>query len=711
MSTEDPDLPSIPGYAVEAALGSGGMATVYRGRQLALDRPVAIKVVRAVGRETDELNRRFAQEARLIAALDHPNIVAIYEVTTTTQGDACYVMPLLATGDLASYPKPMSEAEIKRVLKAVLAALGHAHGLGVIHRDVKQANVLFDARGTPLLADFGVALKLESAQRMTSHGRAVGSSLTMSPEQARGEVVDGRSDLYSLACMTYELLTGYAPYEGDDFLAVALKHQQQPIPQLPERLAHWQPLIDCALAKRPEERYADADAMLAALDTVNRAPIVVKAAPNRRAGIALIALLGLAIVTLLWWFAPNNEPVAGAAVARAEPLDASSAGISAAIKQGLDANSAGISAAIKQRRWFDGSAGSADALLTPLFASEPFAASALDLRDTLLDSASAELIGADDAALAQRLPPWAAFVTHTRAADLAPVKAVVGALETRLRPALELARTKRDRAAAGSSLALALALPAVSAEFDELRQMIARFPARGEPFRDGQGPELLLIPAGQVAGIAMPLAVTRFEITRADYLRFVDATGRSANRCKDAGRNGSWRAPGFEQTGADPVVCVSFTDALAFAEWLSKQSSRSYRLPTLSEWRALSSAARAERCANLRGENAKCRDSYRNTAPVGRFPSAAGMPADFAGNVREWTATCEFKEIGKVERAVANFGRLLQGKERDATGRVCVGRYVMGSGWRDAELDRDAQSADEDHAAPDRGFRLIREIR
>lgn len=125
--------PQIAGYAIEAALGAGGMATVYRGRQLALDRPVAIKILRAYGREAEELHQRFAQEARLIAALDHPHIVAIYEVTRTADGDACYVMPLL-TEDLEHRPKPMPQAEIRRVLKAVLDALGHAHQKGVVHQ-------------------------------------------------------------------------------------------------------------------------------------------------------------------------------------------------------------------------------------------------------------------------------------------------------------------------------------------------------------------------------------------------------------------------------------------------------------------------------------------------------------------------------------------------------------------------------------------------
>lgn len=699
MSAVDPDLPSIPGYVFETALGSGGMATVYRARQLALDRPVAVKVLRAFGRDADELNQRFEQEAKLIAALDHPHIVAIFEVTRTDAGDACYVMPLLAHGDLASRAKPMPEGEIKRILTGLLEALAHAHARGVVHRDVKSANVLFDARGTPLLADFGVAFKVASSARLTSHGRAVGSSQTMSPEQARGEAVDGRSDLYSVGCLAYELLTGSPPYDGDDFLAVALKHQQETIPRLSSGFAHWQPFFDRALAKRPEDRFADAREMASALARIGpaasppttRLPRPPTAA--RRISPLLIALPLLLIAAAAWWWRGEPQPSLPAPAERRAANDAFSE----------------LAAAIQQQRWFDGSANSADALLAPHFAQEPVDAAAVDWRDTLLDRASPTLVAADDADLRARLPLWSAFVAATSASELPPVRAAVAALEQRWRPALERARTQGDRAEAKSEMVLAQSLPQPSAEFAELLKMVGRLRAQGEPFRDNGGPELLLIPRGRLAGFAVPIAVTRFEITRADYQRFANASGRKPSSCRDGLRSRSWLEPGFDQSGADPVVCVSHADALAYASWMTQRSDRLYRLPTLNEWKALNAAARSDNCGNLRGEDADCRDSYRQTAPVGRFRSAQAMPADLVGNVREWTASCEFEEKNALSKAI--FGRSLKGLERDSSGRYCVGRFVAGSGWRDAEVDRKAESEDEDSAAVDRGFRLLREIR
>lgn len=689
--SEIDDLPRIPGYRVEAVLGSGGMATVYRGRQLALDRPVAIKILRAYGRDAEELNRRFEQEAKLIAALDHPCIVAIFEVLRTEAGDACYVMPLLAHGDLASRPRPLPETEVKRILTAVLEALGHAHGKGVVHRDVKPENVLFDARGTPLLADFGVALKMQGGERLTAHGRAVGSSHTMSPEQARGEVVDGRSDLYSVGCLAVDMLTGAPPFAGDDFLAVALKHQQDPVPRLPPALAHWQPFIDRALAKRPDDRYPDAGAMISALEAIER-----RAAPARRLPLRALAIAAAAVLALvaLLGLLSRDQPSAG--------TDATTS----AATRGAD-----FEAALAAGQWFEERPDSAAALLLPRYAVEPVEASAIDQRDRLLDRATARYREAPLSELEMELPRWRAFVDATHASATPAVRELVQALAQRLQPELDRAHAARDRGLAGPALALAQLLPDPDAGFAARVGELARFPASGEPFRDGEGPALLLIPGGRLAGFPSPFAITVSEITRADYERYARASGRDPARCRDGGKAYSWRDPGFAQGGDEPVVCVSYGDAVSYAQWLSQQTGRAYRLPTLAEWNALQSAARVDTCANLKGESPACQDRYRATAPAGRFAASAGMPVDLAGNVREWTQSCEWKEIGAVRRLFSNLGRMLQGKERDASGRVCVGRYVAGSGWRDSALDRAPSSEDEDQASVDRGFRLVREIR
>jgi hypothetical protein len=464
---------------------------------------------------------------------------------------------------------------------------------------------------------------------------------------------------------------------------------------LPQSLAHWQPFFDRALAKRPQDRFATAAEMAAALERIDA-----HAPPSRPPRSPLLAGAALALLLTLalgwWWSRPapaDGQPMAGAEV--------------------VDATLAQIAAAIEQRRWFDGSADSADALLATLFATEPVDAAALDQRDALLDLAAADLIAADDTLLAQRLPIWQRFVLATRAVDLPPVRSVNAALESRWLPALERARVQRDRAEADAEVKLGSALPAPSPEFAELLQLVGRFPARGEPFRDGDGPDLLLVPGGRLAGYSAPFAVTRFEITRADYKRFVDATGRNAGGCRDGGRAYTWLDPGFEQSGADPVVCVSYADAVAYAGWLSRESGRAYRLPSLAEWQALSAAPQVDTCGNLRGENAQCQDRYRATSPAGRFARSTDLPADLIGNVREWTATCEYRKANILKRTGTFLLNVPRRKENEVANpeQVCVARQVAGSGWRDAGGDRAATPADEDSAAVDRGFRLIREIR
>ena len=698
------DVPEIPGYRVESPLGSGGMATVYRARQIALDRLVAIKVLRAIGRDMEELNQRFEQEAKMIAALDHPNIVAIYEVTRTTSGDACYVMPLLDCGDLGTWIKPTPEPEIKRVIGAVLDALGFAHRLGIVHRDVKAENVLFDVRGTPQLADFGVALKVEKLDRLTSLGRTVGSSQTMSPEQARGEAVDGRSDLYSVGCLVFELLVGEHAFPGADFLSVALMHQQDPVPRLPPHCAHWQSFVDRALAKRPEQRFSDAASMKAALLAVTRVAVPPpRPRPSLRKPLLLVTAL-FVFLMLAWWLlrsdAPSPPELPIAPIAAAAPE---------APQPAVDPFARTV-AALRDGRMFDGSPGSTDALLAPAFASEPIDTRAVDLRDELLARFEPRLVAADDAELAVLLPRWREFAQASRALQTPSVRDAVARFETRFQPALDRARSSRDRSGAGGTLALAQALPQPSPAFDRLVKEVAALPQSGEPFRDGDGPELVLVPAGKLPGYRQAFAVTRGEIRRADYARFAKASGRAQASCRDGGRARSWENPGFEQQPSEPVVCVSYADAGAYAVWLSRQSGKRYRLPDLNEWRALEKSARAGSCANLRGNNDACSDRADYTAASASFPAAPGWPADLAGNVREWTSSCEVRESKPERGALSRFGRWVTRKGPDPVTRTCVGRYVAGSGWRDTSATGRVAGARESHAAVDLGFRLIREM-
>ncbi|HEX5757186.1 MAG TPA: protein kinase [Arenimonas sp.] len=261
-------MPDIPGYRVLRRIGRGGMSHVYLGVQESLDRQVAIKVMSPEAL-TDEISKqRFEQEARTIAKLEHPCIVGIHEVGRTEHGLLFYVLPYLAKGHLGQRDFSQDESRIVEVLRSLLSALEYAHARGIVHRDVKAENVLFDNADRPLLTDFGIALSKRDSTRITTTGLAVGSGGYMAPEQARGEVVDGRADLYSVGVLAYELLMGRLPFQHPDALALALMHAQDPVPRLPLEKKHWQPFIDRAMAKSADHRFRNAQQMFAALNQI-----------------------------------------------------------------------------------------------------------------------------------------------------------------------------------------------------------------------------------------------------------------------------------------------------------------------------------------------------------------------------------------------------------------------------------------------------------
>ena len=248
-------------YRIIALLGRGGMADVYRAEDERLGREVALKALPPEFARDPERIERFEREVRAAARLNHPNIVTVHEFG---QGEGLhfYTMTLMPGGDLKARiranPNGMPPAEARAVAAAVARALDYAHRRGYAHRDVKPENILFGEEGTPQLTDFGIARAMESGTRMTATGMSIGSPHYMSPEQAQGLEVDGRSDLYSLGVVLYEMLTGRLPFDAPNTFAVGLSHIKDPAPELPRELAAWQPTLDRLLAKSPEDRYASA---------------------------------------------------------------------------------------------------------------------------------------------------------------------------------------------------------------------------------------------------------------------------------------------------------------------------------------------------------------------------------------------------------------------------------------------------------------------
>ena len=259
---------SIPGYTIDEKIGTGGMAEVYLGHQISIDRPVAIKIMSPKLAVDESFAKRFIKEAN-VGALTHPNIITVYDAGRV---DSYYyiVMEYIGGGDLAekiSAQQLTFEQKIE-IVKQIATALGYSYSKGFIHRDVKPENILFREDGTPVLADFGIAKAVTSATNITSVGTIIGSPYYMSPEQTRGQEVDHRSDLYSLGVVLYELLTGTKPFDSDDNYAIGYKHVNELPPPLPPQLARYQPVLEKVLAKDPNQRYQNSAEFIAAIDAV-----------------------------------------------------------------------------------------------------------------------------------------------------------------------------------------------------------------------------------------------------------------------------------------------------------------------------------------------------------------------------------------------------------------------------------------------------------
>lgn len=245
----------IPGYRVIRKINQGGMSTVYLAIQISVGRVVALKVMSPTLNGDPAFSERFQREANIVGQLSHPNIVAIYDIGRHESLN--YIaMDYLPGGSVHDQMmKGISTVDALRITREMAIALDHAHEKGYIHRDIKPENILFRADGSAVLTDFGVAKGIIGVSRMTNVGQVVGTPHYMSPEQTRGKTVDARSDLYSLGVVFYEMLTGSVPFQGDEAVAIAIKHISAPVPRLPRQYQAYQKILDKLLAKDPEHRF------------------------------------------------------------------------------------------------------------------------------------------------------------------------------------------------------------------------------------------------------------------------------------------------------------------------------------------------------------------------------------------------------------------------------------------------------------------------
>lgn len=282
-------------YRIDGTVGEGGMAIVYRGTDTALNRVVAIKVLREQYAKNAQFLARFHREAQAAAGLTHPNIVNVYDVGR--DGDTWYIVQELIDGtDLATLihqRAPFTVPQATEIMAQILSALDYAHARGLIHRDVKPHNILIDSRGTAKVADFGIAKGVNDVT-MTDAGTALGTAGYISPEQATGGTLTATSDLYSAGVVLYEMLTGRLPFVGDTAVSVAMQHVRNPPPPPtrynPKIGRAMEAVILRAMEKLPDRRYPSGDQFIAALRASMTASPTQAATVASGAGAATVSL-------------------------------------------------------------------------------------------------------------------------------------------------------------------------------------------------------------------------------------------------------------------------------------------------------------------------------------------------------------------------------------------------------------------------------------
>ncbi|WP_331767160.1 protein kinase domain-containing protein [Embleya sp. NBC_00896] len=321
-------------YELVQLVGRGGMGEVWKGVDRELGRTVAVKVLPAELTRHEEFRQRFRREARTSAALSHHGVATLHDVGEDLGEDGAEAVPFLVmeyidgrtlTDALRTGPLPVARAVA--IARDVADALVHSHGLGVVHRDIKPSNVMVTESGAVKVLDFGIAKALaETTTRLTATGLMVGTPAYLSPEQIDGDAVDARTDVYSLGCLLYELLTGRPPFTGDSPFAVMHQHLTK-TPPPPSALRtdipdHIDVLTLSALAKSPEQRYADAAAFRSALETAQRALSTDTTAPalHRQPTVTATPRSPAPV------WQPNDQAAATATIAPPGPLPVSPTG-------------------------------------------------------------------------------------------------------------------------------------------------------------------------------------------------------------------------------------------------------------------------------------------------------------------------------------------------------------------------------------------------
>ena len=720
------------------------MSVVYLAFQESLKREVALKVMRPIITDEENVVRRFEQEAEIIAKLYHPNIVNIYEVGHVDDEVLFYSMPYLQHGDLTGVAY-QNDDELKQLIAGICDGLAYAHTQGVVHRDIKPENILFDQFGNVQIADFGIALST-GRRRFTKDSKIVGSVYYMSPEQAQSKHVDKRSDVYGLGAILYELLTGEPVFDEESDLSMMMAHLSNPVPKLPDELAHWQKVIDKCLAKSPSQRYQDMESLKQAVLAVNA-----KHEPRWQRNFYMVSamVLFLALLVLVFWLIKPTQTsqqvdlpqsIEQVTAPQVKPASESSNQNSASVvDQGAvvvvnQLSDAEVSELLRKAK----NNIALKQLTTPLddnaldqilllLKNIPDHQAGLNLLSDVMAGYYQLLYQAVQKNNLKSAITFAEAVSEVRHRTILADEALLLQLEenTDLERSLLLGEVVAQVAAAKKALnhqqaqqlitLLDQVIPGQEL-VDDLLDSISTMLKPGQVLVDNQGVKTVVItPQFNKSTLNYGLAVTQSEITFAQYDRFVRATDHQLQRCKSklkanmifSQRN--YTKPGFKVTNNMPVVCVTWHDANQYARWLSQRTGLSYRLPTAREWKHINQLSQQKSAcgdANLAGQEfpdkslannlQNCNDGSPYIAPINRYPKDNMGLSGMAGNVSEWLAGCE--KLGKF-KAIFNSDDL------------CDNNPVVGRSWLSGTDDSGAvRKVDFDQAWTHIGFRLIRDL-
>ena len=729
------ELVKIPGYTVDSVLGYGGMSTVYLAEQESLGRRVALKVMSASLSHDPTYTKRFLKEARIIAQLNYPYIIVIYDYGVV-ESQHYIAMECVDGGDLfRRVKKGMEIPEILDVMFQMAKALSYAHGKGYIHRDIKPGNILFREDGTVVLSDFGLAKGLTDNTQVTAAGMTLGTPAYMSPEQSFGEQLDSRSDLYSLGCVFYFMLTRVKPYTADNPVALAMKHLRDPIPTLPDETSWLQPVLDQLMAKKPEDRFQYGEDLAKTIDQYRDEDSVTPIRPSlfgnqqkdeEPGELKLEEYESYSSVDVM----KAVDEFSNSALKRPPPV--------------VDLSLVSDEQTVVGEREPLSMGGFTEQVEHATSNNRPQSIdSKAYLQQKMQDSQSEIAIARVDQATpggrsmdVSSEQPSSPRIRERSRAEIPELRR--GQPETKSKsPRLLIASIGAAivitvvNVGAGLYLAGQRNVPEISKVEEKVQLDESRWTAPVKKmitFSDtlsdgGNAPPMVVVSKGSfqmgdISGrygpsarpvrtvhLARDFAIGTQEITFEQYDQFATATGRPLPDDRHWGR------------GNRPAINVSWQDATDYTVWLSQQTGKKYRLPTEAEWEFASRAGTqsdfwwgewpnhdyanfgSEVCC--RGKIAGADQWAEETSEVGAFAANSFGLHDSLGNVWEWVQDCW---------SVDHYGASSSGSARQDGD--CRKRVVRGGSWSD--IPRNVGVAARGRAAIEKklafiGFRVVRE--